>query len=95
MKEIKAFVHKNRISAVIEAIRAANILPEGHSDDALNINVATVQSLLKAVDAAVIRVWHILVAMAFGIEGPEQSQFFLPLFLQVEYNQKKQKNLYF
>ena len=52
MKEIKAFVHKNRISAVIEAIRAANILPEGDSGDSRNINVATVQSLLKAVDVA-------------------------------------------
>lgn len=51
MKEIKAYVHKNRISAVIEALKAANILPEGESDDAHNINVATVQSLLKAVDA--------------------------------------------
>lgn len=51
MKEIKAFVHKNRVSAVIEAIKAANIPSEGHSDDARNINVATVRSLLKAVDA--------------------------------------------
>ena len=50
MKEIKAFVHKNRISSVIEAIRAAYVLPEGHSDAPCNINVATAQSLLKAVD---------------------------------------------
>ena len=50
MKEIKAFVHKNRISSVIEAIRAAYVLPDGHSDAPCNINVATVQSLLKAVD---------------------------------------------
>jgi nitrogen regulatory protein P-II 1 len=51
MKEIKAFVHKHRISAVIDALKAANILPVGHSDDVSNINVTTVQSLLKAVDA--------------------------------------------
>lgn len=50
MKEIKVFVHKNRISSVIEAIRAAYVLPEGHSGAPCNINVATVQSLLKAVD---------------------------------------------
>lgn len=52
MKEIKAFVHKHRIAAVIEAIKATNILHRNTSDDAHNINVATVQSLLKAVDAA-------------------------------------------
>ena len=51
MKEIKAFVHKHRIAAVIEALKATNILPRNASDDAQNINVATVQSLLKAVDA--------------------------------------------
>ena len=51
MKEIKAFVHKHRIAAVIEALKATNLLPEGDTDNAHNINVATVQSLLKAVDA--------------------------------------------
>lgn len=51
MKEIKAFVHKHRIAAVIEALNAVNILPRTATGNTHNINVATVQSLLKAVDA--------------------------------------------
>ena len=44
MKEIKAFVHRSRIGAVVEAVKLC--------DGTHNINVASVQSLLPAVDAA-------------------------------------------
>ena len=50
MKEIKAFIHKHRIAAVIEALKAADIALTGHSSGMRNINVAAVQSLLTAVD---------------------------------------------
>jgi nitrogen regulatory protein P-II 1 len=50
MKEIKAFIHKHRISAVIEALKAADVALTGHSGGMRNINVAAVQSLLTAVD---------------------------------------------
>lgn len=43
MKQIKALVHRHRIGAVIEALKA--------SAAARNVNVAAVQSLLPAVDA--------------------------------------------
>jgi nitrogen regulatory protein P-II 1 len=52
VKEIKAFVHKHRISAVIEALKEENILPGDNSGDVCNINVAVVQSLLKPIDSA-------------------------------------------
>ena len=44
MKEIKAFIHRSRIGAVVEAVKLC--------DGTHNINVASVQSLLPAVDAA-------------------------------------------
>jgi nitrogen regulatory protein P-II 1 len=50
MKEIKAFVHKQRIGAVIEALKAAS--PAGRpGGGARNINVVSVQSLLPAIDS--------------------------------------------
>lgn len=50
MKEIKAFIHKHRIAAVIGALKMADISATGHSGGMRNINVAAVQSLLTAVD---------------------------------------------
>lgn len=50
MKEIKAFIHKNRIAAVIEALQVADIAA-GHIPGLRNINAAVVQSLLKPVDS--------------------------------------------
>ena len=50
MKEIKAFIHKHRIAAVIEALKAADIATTGHSGGMRNINVAAIQSLLTPVD---------------------------------------------
>lgn len=51
MKEIKAFIHKHRIAAVIDALKMADISITGHSGGMRNINVASVQSLLTAVDS--------------------------------------------
>ncbi len=48
MKEIKAFIHKQRIGAVIEALRDAGL--QSGVPRARNINVTTVQSLLPAID---------------------------------------------
>lgn len=42
MKEIKAFIHRKRVGAVLEALRAC--------EGAQNINVASVQSLLPPLD---------------------------------------------
>ena len=50
MKEIKAFIHKHRIAAVLDALKAADIPVTGAPGRARNINVAAVQSLLTAVD---------------------------------------------
>lgn len=50
MKEIKAFIHKHRISAVIEALKSADMTLAGYSAGMRNINVAAVQSLLTAID---------------------------------------------
>ncbi|MBI3530205.1 MAG: P-II family nitrogen regulator [Betaproteobacteria bacterium] len=50
MKEIKAFIHKHRIAAVIEALKLADLAATGHPGGMRNINVAAVQSLLTAVD---------------------------------------------
>ena len=51
MKEIKAFIHKHRIAAVIDALKMADISITGHTGGMRNINVASVQSLLTAVDS--------------------------------------------
>ena len=50
MKEIKAFIHKNRIAAVIEALQSADVAA-GHIPGLRNINAVVVQSLLKPVDS--------------------------------------------
>jgi len=44
MKEIKAFIHRRRIGAVLEAVKRC--------DGTHNINVVLVQSLLQPVDAS-------------------------------------------
>ena len=51
MKEIKAFIHRQRIGAVIEAIKEAGFAGAGNPCHARNISVASVQSLLPAIDA--------------------------------------------
>lgn len=51
MKEIKAFIHKARIAAVVEALKAANIGATGHPGGVRNVNVASIQSLLPAIDS--------------------------------------------
>lgn len=51
MKEIKAFIHRQRIGAVIEALKSAGSRTAGGSGGVRNINVASVQSLLPALDA--------------------------------------------
>ena len=50
MKEIKAFIHRQRIGAVMEAIREAGFTAAGAAGRARNISVASVQSLLPAID---------------------------------------------
>ncbi len=50
MKEIKAFIHKHRIAAVIDALKTADDAIAGHAGGMRNINVASVQSLLTPVD---------------------------------------------
>ncbi len=49
MKEIKAFIHRHRIAAVIEALAASN---QDEQARCRNICVLPVESLLKPVDAA-------------------------------------------
>lgn len=51
MKEIKAFIHKARIAAVVEALKAAQVTVKGHPGGARNVNVASIQSLLPAINS--------------------------------------------
>lgn len=51
MKEIKAFIHRQRIGAVIEAIKEAGFVAAGTASRARNISVASVQSLVPAIDS--------------------------------------------
>ena len=52
MKEIKAYVHGNRIAAVIAAVENSGLMARGDTKGIRNINVTTVHSLLKAMDVA-------------------------------------------
>lgn len=52
MKEIKAYVHGNRIAAAIAAVENSGLMARGDSTGIRNINVTTVHSLLKAMDVA-------------------------------------------
>ncbi len=50
MMEIKAFIHKNPIAAVNDVLQSANVTAAGRVGGMHNVNVAIVQSLLKAMD---------------------------------------------
>lgn len=51
MKEIKAFIHSNRIAGVITALADGGYLDPGNSHRCRNLNVGRTQSLLGALDA--------------------------------------------
>jgi nitrogen regulatory protein P-II 1 len=52
MKEIKAYVHGNRIGDVIAAVESSGLMAQGTLRGIRNINVTTVHSLLKPIDVA-------------------------------------------
>ncbi len=52
MKEIKAYVHSNRIADVIQALDESRILAVGAASGMRNINATVVHSLTKPVDGA-------------------------------------------
>ncbi|MBL0144233.1 MAG: P-II family nitrogen regulator [Betaproteobacteria bacterium] len=52
MKEIKAYVHSNRIADVIAAIEESGLMSSATLLGVRNINATSVQSLLKPVDSA-------------------------------------------
>ncbi len=52
MKEIKVYVHRNRIADVIAAINQSGLVDRRSSPGVRNINATQVQSLLKPVDRA-------------------------------------------
>lgn len=51
MKEIKAFIHNNRIAAVISALTEGGYLEPANPHRCRNLNVGQTQSLLGALDA--------------------------------------------
>ncbi len=51
MKEIKAFIHNNRIAGVIAALTQGGYLDAANPQRCLNLNVGRTQSLLGALDA--------------------------------------------
>ena len=51
MKEIKVFIHKNRVAAVIEALADEGYLDPANPRRCRNLNVAAIQSLSRALDA--------------------------------------------
>ena len=51
MKEIKAFIHKNRVASVIEALTDQVYLDPANPRRCRNLNVAATQSLLRVLDA--------------------------------------------
>lgn len=51
MKEIKAFIHKNRVADVIQALADQGYLDPANPRRCRNLNVAATQSLLRALDA--------------------------------------------
>ncbi|GIX26897.1 P-II family nitrogen regulator [Pelomicrobium sp.] len=52
MKEIKAFVHLNRVADVIQALSDAGYLGSGGPAACHNLNVSHTESLLRALDSA-------------------------------------------
>ncbi len=51
MKEIKAYVHNNRIADVINAVEDSGLIARTSAPEIRNINVTSVHSLLKPVDS--------------------------------------------
>lgn len=51
MKEIKAYIHNNRISDVIRALKESALCKTGGTSSYRNLAVIPVQSLLKAIDS--------------------------------------------
>lgn len=51
MKEIKAYIHNNRIADVIRAVKESGLCNANSGTSYRNLSVVAVQSLLKAVDA--------------------------------------------
>lgn len=52
MKEIKAYVHSNRIADVIDAVEKSGLVANTDVPGVRNINVTSVHSLLKPLDGA-------------------------------------------
>jgi len=52
MKEVKAYVHANRIADVIAALEESGLVRVGSAIGVRNFNVTAVQGLLKPVDGA-------------------------------------------
>lgn len=52
MKEVKAYIHANRIADVTNAVRGSGLLARGASRGVRNMNATVIQSLLKPVDSA-------------------------------------------
>lgn len=50
MKEIKAYVHRNRIADVISAVEGSGLIETTQAHGARNINLTSVHSLLKPID---------------------------------------------
>jgi nitrogen regulatory protein P-II 1 len=50
MKEIKAYVHRNRIADVIAAVEGSGLIETTRVHGVRNINVTSVHSLLKPID---------------------------------------------
>lgn len=50
MKEIKAYVHRNRIADVISAVEGSGLIETTRVQGVRNINVTSVHSLLKPID---------------------------------------------
>ena len=50
MKEIKAYVHRNRIADVIDALEGSGLVARTSVPGVRNINVTSIHSLLKPVD---------------------------------------------
>ena len=52
MKEIKAFMHPHRVSAVVEALRASGLCDISAGSGCHNLTVSTVQRLFTSTDPA-------------------------------------------
>jgi nitrogen regulatory protein P-II 1 len=52
VKEIKAYVHSNRIADVIATVESSGLMARGEAAGIRNINVTMVRSLLKPLDGA-------------------------------------------